>query len=417
MPSGRDNSWKWYLRYLNARIDEIWSKIAVKVLEGLGTDTIAASATARLAVYEILLLIARMVEERSIENDHECTLKEMVSALKTKALIKNEADPLALQLTFHCVGWLTGIFDPSPGSSDTELSLRRLQHASRRHRLVSRTVIRQFSVATADADRPLHQLLNRFGSLLPRPECIRRPEAAGGLEAGAECMIASYISFNSLHQVLNVKIEWVDVLNQHLEFDQRKAVLRVFRFPSICRLMYRDVEGTLLTRLFHENEEEHDERSNSPHSHVVDIQDFLVEVLLSYRLIFGRHKHSRARIRRALEDKREQWQSDCRYDPLLEILCVEPENSCQIEKLYQDLEAKKFDDYISADEFPFLARRLFDLQRFSMAQNPHSWRRLWDDRRNITAWFTIWAVVIIGGSTLLFQILQLVFQIYQAPQN
>jgi hypothetical protein len=230
-------------------------------------------------------------------------------------------------------------------------------------------------------------------------------------------MIASYISFHSLHQVLNVKVEWVDVLNQHLEFDHRNAVLRIFRFPSMCRLMYRDVEGTLLNQLFHENEEEHDERPPSRYAHAADMQDFLVEVLLSYRLIFGRNRRSRSRIRRLLESEKANWQLQCRYDPLLEVLCTEPDDSGPIQELYQALDAKRFDDYISVDEFPFLARRLFDLQRFSMAQNPHSWRRLWVDRRNVATWFTIWAVVIIGGSTLLIQILQMVFQIYQPSQR
>ena len=84
----------------------------------------------------------------------------------------------------------------------------------------------------------------------------------------------------------------LDVLNQHLEFDHRNAVLRIFRFPSMCRLMYRDVEGTLPNRLFHENEEEHDERPPSPYAHAADMQDFLVEVLLSYRLIFFLKKYT-----------------------------------------------------------------------------------------------------------------------------
>jgi hypothetical protein len=341
----------------------------------------------------------------------------MVSELRSTGFIKDDADHLGVQLVFQCVGWLTALFDPSPDLSKTHLYLRKMDCGSRRRRLVRKTVIRQFCVNIGDGNRPLPQLLDRFGSLLPRPECVRRSEAAGGLECGSECLIASYISFHSLRQVLGIKLEWVDVLNQHLEFDQSSGVLRVFRLPSICRLMYRDVDGTLLNQLFHENEEEYDERPRSPQSQVVDIQDFLVEVLLSYRLIFGRKRRSRKEIRRSLEGKKDAWQKECRYDPLLETLCTEPEDSRAVLGLYNDLEAKKFDDYISVDKFPFLARRLFDLQRFSMAQNPHGWRRLWADRRNITTWFTIWAVVIIGGLTLLFQMLQFIFQVYQPLQK
>lgn len=173
--------------------------------------------------------------------------------------------------------------------------------------------------------------------------------------------------------------------------------------------------GTLLSLLYRETRDEAvgDAVLRSPHSFETNIEDFLVEVLLSYRLIFGRHTRSRSRISRVLAGEKVKWQDQGRYDPLLEVLCTSPGHFSDIKKLYKDLEAKEFNDYISVDEFPFLARRLFDLQRFSMAQNPHSWKRLWKDRRNITVWFTTWAVVIIGGGTLLFQILQLLFQIYQ----
>lgn len=377
-----------------------------------------ASVKARAAFYDMLVRIARSIETRSTDDDDgECTLIDMVSELRSEGFIKDDTDYLGVQVVFHCVGWLTALFDPSRVPSNTHLCLRKIDRGFRRHRLVRKTVIRHFCVTIADGNRPLQQLLGRFGSLLPRPECVRRSDAAGGLESGSECLIASYISFHSLKQVLGIELEWVDVLNQHLEFDQSRGRLRVFRLPSMCRLMSRDVDGTLLNELFHENEEEYDERSRSPHSQVADIQDFLAEVLLSYRLIFGRNWRSRRQIRRSLERKKDTWQKECRYDPLLKILCTEPEGSRAVQDLYADLEAKKFDDYISVDEFPFLARRLFDLQRFSMAQNPHGWRRLWADRRNITSWFTIWAVVIIGGTTLLFQVLQVVFQLYQPLQN
>ena len=368
-------------------------------------------------LYDMLVRIARSIEERSTDDDRECTLIDMVLDLKSEGFIKDDTDNLGVQVVFHCVGWLTALFDPAPVQSNTHLCLRKIDRGFRRRRLVRKTVIRQFCVTIVDGNRPLPELLDRFGSLLPQPECVRRSDAAGGLESGSECLIASYISFHSLKQVLGIKLEWVDVLNQHLEFDQSKGVLRVFRLPSMCRLMYRDGGGTLLNELFHENEEEYDERPRSPHSQVTDIQDFLAEVLLSYRLIFGRKKRSRKHIRRCLEESKDAWQKECRYDPLLEILCTESESSCAVKELYTDLEAKEFDDYISVDEFPFLARRLFDLQRFSMAQNPHGWRRLWADRRNITSWFTIWAVVIIGGATLVFQVLQVIFQIYQPLQN
>jgi hypothetical protein len=362
-------------------------------------------------VYESLIVVAH-----SVEKDRESSLRHIVARLKSENFIRDNAEDLAVQLVFQYVGWLTALFDPDPDPSATRLIIRQSGSSSRRHSLMRKTVIHHPSVAIADAQLPLQRLLRRFGSLLPEPECVRRSDAAGGLEAGAQDIIGSYVYFHNL-KLLKVQLEWVDVLNQHLEFDRRNRILRVFRFPSTCRLMFREKEGGLLDGLCHEDDDERDERSRSPHPHVAEIEDFLCEVILSYRLIFGCKKRSRALLVRILERVKGDWREQGRYDPLLEILCTKTDDSREVQEVYSDLDAKQFEDYISVDEFPFLARRLSDLQQFSMVQNPHSWKRLWNDQRNITAWFTTWAVVIIGGGTLLFQVLQLIFQIYQPFQQ
>jgi hypothetical protein len=400
------------LAYFDARITQVWPSIAARVLHGVGIDA-AVSETPRTKIYayKALVLIAQSLEEY-----HETTVTDIVATLKAENIINDEAEGLAVQFVFQCLGWLTALFDPIPEPSTIRLSIQNTGSGSRRRSVVRKTIIRHPSVVIADARLPIQRLLRKFGSLLPEPECVRRSDAAGGLEAGFEDIIATYVYFHNL-ELLNVQIEWVGVLNQHLEFDRRNRILRIFRFPSLPRLMYRDRKGTILDRLCHEIEDEHNERSRSPHSHVTEIEDFLCEVILSYRLIFGCQKRSRALVRRILERCKDDWRGEGRYDPFLEILCTETPGSDAVRELYIDLDAKEFEDYIPADEFPFLAPRLFELQRFSLAQNPHSLKRLWNDQRNITAWFTTWAVIIIGGGTLVFQVLQCVFQIYQPLQK
>jgi hypothetical protein len=108
--------------------------------------------------------------------------------------------------------------------------------------------------------------------------------------------------------------------------------------------MYQDRKGTILDRLCHEIEDEHNKRSRSPRSRVTEIGNFY----RSHSLV-----SSHLRLPEAL-----------------------------------------------LDPYP-----------------PHSLKRLWNDQRNITAWFTTWAVIIIGGGTLVFQVLQCVFQIDQPLQN
>ena len=396
----------WYLTYLDARIIEVWPSIAAKVIHGSRAGAATPDVRGKIYVYKILILIGQ-----SLEADRDFTLTDIVAKLKGDNVIIEDAGELATQLVFQCLGWLTALFDPSPEPSTTRLSLRLAGSDSRRS-ANRKSIIRHPFVAIAAASSPIQRLLRKFGSLLPEPECVRRSDAAGGLEAGAEDITATYVYYNNL-RLLNVRIKWVDVLNQHLEFDRRNRILRIFRTPSICRLMYRDKEGTLLDLVCHEVKGEYEERSSSPQLQPAEIEAFLSEVLLSYRLIFGCQPRSRVLIGRELEMVKGEWRGEGRCDPLLEILCTKNKDSREMKEVYKDLDAKDFEDYVSVDEFPFLARRIFDLQRFSMAQHPHSWKRLWYDQRNKTSWFTTWAVVVLGGGTLLIQMLQLVFQIYQ----
>ena len=426
-PDSWDNCEKFFLAHLEARIAQIWLSTIAKVIKCPNATTPTNDLAARQIVYKILVVVAK-----SLSEDVECTLAGIVEKLQSSSLIKEDIDDnkklqssglikedseenLALQMVFQFVGWLTALFDPSPTPSPASLELCKAGHISRRRRLVRQRVIRQSSIPVSEARQPVHRLLRRFGSLLPEVLCVRRSEMAGGPEAGPECIIASYVSFHSIEQVLNVSLEWVSTLNQHLEFDQSQRILRVFRLPSLCRLMYRDAEGMLLSGLFNENHREDAGGSVRPahHTFKANIEDFLVEVMLSYRLIFGRKRRSRSHIARKLAREKERYPEDGHNDPLLDILCTHTSESPDIKKLYEDLEAEEFDDYVSVDEFPFLARRLLELQQYGMSQNPHSLRRLWKDKRNVTGWFTTWAVIIIGGGTLLFQVLQLVFQIYQ----
>jgi len=53
-----------------------------------------------------------------------------------------------------------------------------------------------------------------------------------------EMIDPNYIGFHILHRVASVKIEWVESLSLHLEFDSHAKTLKVFRFPSICRILY-----------------------------------------------------------------------------------------------------------------------------------------------------------------------------------
>jgi hypothetical protein len=87
-------------------------------------------------------------------------------------------------------------------------------------------------------DHEIIMLLRKFGHLVPEIGAEPREEP--------EQIAVSYVCFSTLDKVADVKIEWVNSLSQHLEFDHVRRILKVFRFPSYCILMRREV--TLISK-------------------------------------------------------------------------------------------------------------------------------------------------------------------------
>jgi hypothetical protein len=81
-----------------------------------------------------------------------------------------------------------------------------------------------------------HGMLDQFGSLFPEAPHSPFPDSmlSPGLAGSDNYLTVSYICFNTLRIVGNLRIEWVNTLNLHLQLDVRDRVLRLFRFPSFC---------------------------------------------------------------------------------------------------------------------------------------------------------------------------------------
>jgi hypothetical protein len=90
-------------------------------------------------------------------------------------------------------------------------------------------------------DQPLHMLLGKFGQIVPQ----RQRELGTGhptsptvpVRPGDEWIEVSLLCFHTLNKFASIKIEWVDSLSLHLEFDSYTKVVKVFRLPSLCLLM------------------------------------------------------------------------------------------------------------------------------------------------------------------------------------
>jgi hypothetical protein len=126
------------------------------------------------------------------------------------------------------------LFDPQPAQPRGELGIRRsvgsIPHQRMRLRF-GRTFTSYRQQGFDGVDQPLFIFLRKFGRLIPEP--------GADLAEAPELITVSYVCFAMLDKVADVRIEWVNSLSLHLEFDNVQRVLRVFRFPSFCMLMYR----------------------------------------------------------------------------------------------------------------------------------------------------------------------------------
>lgn len=62
---------------------------------------------------------------------------------------------------------------------------------------------------------------------------------------------------------------------------------------------------------------------------------------------------------------------------------------------------------------PYFADRLQDLQQYILCQNPSRAKMLWKDRRDALRWYTFWAVIAIGGVTIVLGVVQTILAGFQ----
>ncbi|KAN0114722.1 hypothetical protein V8E51_004266 [Hyaloscypha variabilis] len=245
------------------------------------------------------------------------------------------------------------------------------------------------------AKLPLNHVFSQFGRLITgRTQQSGQVGSNLQVDVFREQLIVSYLKFQTLYQVAKIRIVWVDCLSLHLDFDEKSKHLKVFRFPSFCKLMY-----FLFTWLYQPqitgNRDTVQQQLNA--------QDYFREVLLTYRILFGQDKRSW-----------QAWKSYCSTevdafdaqiaDPLLPALCG---RDCRNESTYNDIQAPELEQQYSAQEdYPFFGDRLVKVQLFVNNKNPGTWSTLWYDRRDILRFWTFWAVVIVGGASLFLSLIQ-----------
>jgi hypothetical protein len=129
--------------------------------------------------------------------------------------------------------------------------------------------------------------------------------------------------------------------------------------------------------------------SDADHAHSSWIQqwevsEYLSEILVSYRLLFGQNK-----VSRELFDKIKPLKSnDFIPDPYLIDLCHSKHPPTHIVDK---------DAYLLVSSFQFLRTRLGRLKDYLDNMKPKTWREMWRDRRNSPEWWTFWTVLTVGS--------------------
>lgn len=132
-----------------------------------------------------------------------------------------------------------------------------------------------------------------------------------------------------------------------------------------------------------------------------EVSEYLVEVLQSYRLLFGQSKAGRE-----LHSKHKPAKAGAPgHDGLLDQLCSEAQPLLGV---LEDREA-----YNLASSFPFLSIRFQELSIYLETTKPRSWIELWKDRRDSAQWLTFWTVLLFGCCGLVLSFLGTVAQILQ----
>lgn len=97
-------------------------------------------------------------------------------------------------------------------------------------------------------------------------------------------------------------------------------------------------------------------------------------------------------------------------DPTLQVIC---RNASARESDHEWNELTRTRSFDKAQHFPILTPKLAPLQDYMLRQQPNHLMGLWTDRRDKLKWYTFWAVIVVGGLSVLLGVLQVILAAIQ----
>ena len=397
------NASVWYSRYLQSRFIEHWHAL-VKALVGLDDETEVPRPNDLIVVFDFVLRVAEVLKTRK-----SCALTDIVDALDNDDVLKDQLDEeraIPNQIVFAAVGWLSmrlhffyvsNIADcytamlyeahPRPASDQLQITTTSSSSSNSSNAHMSRKY-RQDRQGFDHIDRPLSDMLSHFGQLIPGP---RMKSIYMRENPVREVIKVQSVCFATLRQLANLRIVWVSSLALHFEFDSGKKTLKLFQFPSFCRMMTVEKKRNLLSRLLNDHAEGScEDASNSD----IATDEFFEEMLITYRLLFGQDEKSWRAFARMANAWEAEQSSDKpgSFDPLLRTLCAQSCLSDTAAIIYKEIDAGVIaSQYEPHTQFPFFGARLLELQEFVKQHQPQSVRGLFSDKRDVEKWWTLWS--------------------------
>lgn len=364
------------------------------------------------SVYDLLHDVVEVIQtpkRRSISIDQIITL---VSKRRGQAIIDGNVPPAAHQALFCIVGCLTLLFCWNNPASPDEFSIKNAAEITQ--------------VRAKAAQRGFGKVLRNFGRQFVQPE------PAEGL------LVCANLDYSTLSVVTKLQLEFVSDINLHLLFNPVTRKLCIFSFPAFCALWcnpasewtYLDglvdslrnpafnviapipactLPTCILTKFLSSIIGDLNDKNSAE---IIRLQ--FQEILLSLRVLFAYNPESRKLFFKTyysqsdihLED-REFWKSllakpKSKRLASLPTYCWPPPATNSEGSLLDQPDFDRSCDFIA------LGDRLEHLQHYCMKHNPQKIRDMWYDRRNRQQWVTFWAAIIIGATSIILSLVQVI---------
>lgn len=381
------NDLGWYHPWLHGQVANI--SHAVRQLR-VGEETLLESN----AFERVFAAVATFVRD-----NEAVSIDDVVKHLHETQKMEDTRNTLKAQrlLVFAILGWQSMLYRPAFSTSSQD---EFVVHEDS-DQLNSGLVFDTNKVSADLADRPLFVILKGFGNLLPSPNIAQ--VASENSKTASTWLPLNPAETNAylLLTLLHVRIRWVDCLALHLDYNKSSRTLSLFSYPSFCAAMLQS-KGTIFS--FASTEK----KSFDPRANEEDILQFMQEVLLSFRLLFGQHSPSR-KLFPQIYRPTERYQMP---DQLLPILCTGKRIHQKSLPLSLDLPV-----YFAAQHSPVLSERIELIAKELKNSRPTTMRQLLRDRRDTLQYWTFWLVSIYGTIGIILSLVQVIFGAIQLAQG